>query len=69
MPQWEYHAIYLSEIPHKVRELDALNDAGDAGWELVGITGNNIAYLKRRREEQSEPVARPWRKSVASAVK
>ena len=28
-----------------------LNAAGADGWELVGITTNNIAYLKRELEE------------------
>jgi DNA-binding protein H-NS len=28
-----------------------LNAAGANGWELVGITSNNIAYLKRALEE------------------
>ena len=34
-----------------------LNTAGADGWELVGITSNNIAYLKRPIEEL---VQTPW---------
>jgi Domain of unknown function (DUF4177) len=46
MPQWEYRAIHLSGLPQD-KKFDVLNDAGADGWELVGITTNNIAYLKR----------------------
>ena len=28
-------------------DIDFLTDAGNEGWELVTITVNNIAYLKR----------------------
>ena len=29
---------------------ERLNDAGDAGWELIAITVNRIAFLKRPTE-------------------
>ena len=35
--EWEYRKI----------DLNLLNAAGAEGWELVGITSNNFAYLKR----------------------
>jgi hypothetical protein len=38
MPQWQYHTIYLAEIPRGSDAIDVLNDAGGEGWELVGIT-------------------------------
>jgi len=47
MPQWEYSRIDLSNIPARTNEVDLLDDAGRDGWELVGITANNVAYLKR----------------------
>jgi hypothetical protein len=68
MAQWQYCTIQLNALSLGTEEIDVLNDAGDEGWELVGITINNIAYLKRRREEKAEPVAKQWRKT-ASAVK
>ncbi len=51
MPQWEYSKIDLNNVPVKMSELDALDNAGKDGWELVGITENNCAYLKRRIED------------------
>jgi hypothetical protein len=45
--QWEYRKILLNEHPRREDELDLLCDAGDCGWELVTITPNNVAYLKR----------------------
>jgi len=48
MPQWQYRAIYLNETPRGSDEIDVLNKAGGEGWELVGVTTNNIAYLKRQ---------------------
>jgi hypothetical protein len=47
-PEWEYRQIHLSDLPRKVDEIDLLNDAGEDGWELVGIASNNVAYLKRQ---------------------
>ena len=51
MPQWEYSKIDLNNVPVKSSELDTLDDAGKDGWELVGITANNCAYLKRPIED------------------
>jgi hypothetical protein len=51
MPQWEYSKIDLNQVPAKASDLDALDDAGKDGWELVGITANNVAYLKRMLED------------------
>jgi hypothetical protein len=48
---WNYRKIDLSEQRPRSDELDLLNTAGADGWELVGITSNNIAYLKRPIED------------------
>ena len=48
MPQWQYCVIYLNDAPRESNELDVLNDAGGEGWELIGITVNNIAYMKHQ---------------------
>jgi hypothetical protein len=53
MPEWEYITINLCDLPRKTSELDLLNDAGEKGWELVTITSNNIAYLKRSAPRRS----------------
>src|SRR4029077_16425553 len=51
VPVWKYRKINLSEQRPRSDELDMLNSAGADGWELVGITSINIAYLKRPSEE------------------
>ena len=50
MTEWEYRKIDLSQQRPRSDELEMLNAAGAHGWELVGITSNNIAYLKRQLE-------------------
>jgi hypothetical protein len=62
MPKWEYLVIDLSDLPRKTDEIDLLNDAGVNGWELVGITTNNKAYLKRQFAEPSAPSTMPPRR-------
>ena len=57
VPEWEYRKIDLNQHRPQVDELDMLNAAGADGWELVGITSNNIAYLKRELEKPA-PAAR-----------
>jgi hypothetical protein len=52
MPEWEYRKIDLNDPPQEKSELDLLDKAGDEGWELVVITANKIAYLKR-------PISKP----------
>ena len=52
MTQWEYSKIDLSRINPRSDDIELLNEAGQDGWELLTITANNIAYLKR-----SVPVA------------
>jgi hypothetical protein len=45
---WEYKRIDLSFVPTRNTDVDALDQVGKDGWELVAITRNNQAYLKRR---------------------
>jgi hypothetical protein len=47
MPEWEYIAVSLNDLPSNANDADVLNLAGKQGWELVAITENNVAYLKR----------------------
>ena len=48
MSEWEYTTINLSELPPRILVVDVLNNAGEKGWELIAITTNHIAYLKRQ---------------------
>jgi hypothetical protein len=59
MSDWEYQQIDLSQHGPRSHELDMLNGAGTAGWELVSITGNNVAYLKRRIDRDPPPQGEP----------
>ena len=45
VPEWEYRKIDLNQYRPRGDELDLLNAAGADGWELVGITSHNMAYL------------------------
>ena len=47
MSQWEYRKIDLSFSPRRGDLIDLLNDAGKDGWELVALTANAMAYMKR----------------------
>jgi hypothetical protein len=45
---FEYLRIELNNRPIKVSDVDVLNEFGAQGWELVAITVNRFAYLKRK---------------------
>jgi hypothetical protein len=47
MRQWEYRKLNLNEVRRRTDDIDMLCEAGKDGWELVSISFNNIAYLKR----------------------
>jgi len=47
MAAWEYRKINLNDLPRGAMDLDLLDKAGGDDWELVVITINSIAYLKR----------------------
>jgi len=66
MHEWEYQKIDLNDLPRKVKDIDLLNDAGAKGWEVVTITSNAIAYLKRQVGRQPASThARSSRSKVA----
>jgi hypothetical protein len=47
MGEWEYRKLDLNDAPRRGDDIDVLNRAGSEGWELVAVTGNGVAYLKR----------------------
>jgi len=65
MPEWEYSRINLNEVARRTDDIDLLNDAGKDGWELVTITTNNIAFLKRSIGEP--PRVQPTRRKAVAA--
>jgi hypothetical protein len=73
MPQWEYSKLDLNNVPTRSSEIDLLDDAGRNGWELVRITANNFAYMKRALDDvapTAPPRAKPTvrRKTAAPRV-
>ena len=74
MPQWDYRKISLNDVPRKTEDIDLLNDAGRDGWELVSITPNNFAYIKRAVEtsttaQEAPATARSARRKVVASAK
>jgi hypothetical protein len=63
--EWEYCRINLNEVPRRADDIDALNDAGKEGWELVTITTNNVAFLRRPIGEPARP--QPTRRKAVTA--
>jgi hypothetical protein len=47
MPKWQYRRIDLNELSPRSNDVQLLNAAGAEGWQLVAVTSNRIAYLKR----------------------
>jgi hypothetical protein len=63
MVRWEYLTIDLAYLPARTAEIDLLNDAGANGWELICVTCNNIAYLRRCVDDPANaPDVRPTRR-------
>jgi hypothetical protein len=74
MRHWEYRKINLNNAPRKSDDIDLLMDAGNQGWELISITPNNFAYMKRRLEDPASPqeaaqAARSIRRKASATAK
>jgi hypothetical protein len=59
MTGWQYLTINLVDLPPTTDEVAVLNAAGAQGWELVRITSDNMAYLKRPLEEREQTTDAP----------
>jgi len=64
MAKWEYRKLDLNDLPRGSDDVGVLNRVGGEGWELVAITPNNVAYLKRLH---GEPAKIGRRKPAATA--
>jgi hypothetical protein len=53
----------LNELPQD-KKLDVLSEAGEDGWELVGITTDDVAYLKREVVKPGTALAKPLRRAI-----
>jgi hypothetical protein len=61
MAAWEYDKIDLNAAARKTEAIDLLNAAGTEGWELVHISSNHVAYLKRLMAKQALSQVAPER--------
>jgi hypothetical protein len=59
MMTWRYMTIDLAHLTTGVGTVDQLNGAGAEGWELVAVTQNGIAYLRRSDEADEQTVPAP----------
>jgi hypothetical protein len=65
--KWEYTKADLSLLPKRGDELDILNSLGQQGWELVVITLNSVAYMKRLIEDNNNHKKTAARKKPTSS--
>ncbi len=62
------------DLPRRKEDIDLLTDAGEQGWELIAITPNNFAYLKRLLEhpapaQETSASVRSTRRRATTSVK
>jgi hypothetical protein len=74
MPQWDYRKFDLNDLPRRKEDIDLLIAAGEEGWELIAITPNNFAYLKRRFKhlapaQETSPSVRSTRRRITTSAK
>ena len=62
MTRWEHIKVNVNEATAKDADVALLNELGREPGELVTITPNHIAYLKRRVEEPAPPAKRARRR-------
>jgi hypothetical protein len=55
MSEWEYLKLDLNSVSPRGDDIRLLNRAGSEGWELVSVTQQGIAFLKRAISEPAKP--------------
>ena len=69
MPQWEHLVVDLNTISAKSSDVALLDQLGQERWELVSITSNKMAYMKRKVDELPPAPKRAPRRSIAMESK
>jgi hypothetical protein len=49
--EWQYRKILLNDHVRNGDDIELLCAAGKQGWELIAITPNSVAYLRRAIED------------------
>jgi H-NS histone family len=73
--EWEYRKILLNDHLRRGDDIELLCDAGKEGWELIAITPNSVAYLRRAinsvpaHQHTSHPTETAHANEAAAATK
>jgi hypothetical protein len=67
--EWQYRKILLNEHVRSGDDIELLCAAGKQGWELIAITPNSVAYLRRAIEDTQTHVHTAHESEAAGAIK
>jgi hypothetical protein len=67
--EWQYRKILLNEHVRSGDDIELLCAAGKQGWELIAITPNSVAYLRRAIEDTPTHVYAAHESEGAGAIK
>jgi len=67
--EWQYRKILLNEHVRSGDDIELLCAAGKEGWELIAITPNSVAYLRRAIDDTPNHVQTAHETEAAGAIK
>ena len=67
--EWQYRKILLNEHVRSGDDIELLCAAGKQGWELIAITPNSVAYLRRANEDTPAHVHAAQEIEAVAAIK
>src|SRR5262249_24532974 len=67
--EWEYRKILLNEHVRSGDDIELLCAAGKQGWDLIAITPNSVAYLRRAIEDTPTHIHVAHENGAAAAIK